>query len=91
MEWKRYFTPVYLTILFTILTVPIHWIMIGIIGVRIYVDNFTPGKDDTNSTLPDTGDYKVAPLTGYMMACPSYILTNCFPDHLYHTEQVMVL
>ena len=41
--------------------------------MRIYVDNVTPDKDDTNSTIPDTGDYKVARFTWYMMVCPVYL------------------
>ena len=75
VEWKRYFTPVYLTIPFAIMTALTHWFMTGIIGVRIYIDNFTLEKDDTNSTddinsiVPNTGDYSVAPLTGIMMGC----------------------
>ena len=47
--------------------------MMGIIGVRICVDNFIPDKDDTNSTTPDTGAYKVAPFTKYMIACAVYL------------------
>ena len=62
--------------------------MIGIIGVRIYVDNFTPDKDDTgnmginadnftqddtNDTIPDAGDYKVTIFTQYMIACTIYL------------------
>ena len=73
MEWKRFFTPISLTTVLAILTGLTHWLMIGIIGVRIYVDNFTPDKDDTNDTIPDTGEYKVAPLTGYMIACTVYL------------------
>ena len=63
-------TSFYWTIVLAILTVLTQWIMIGIIGVRIYVDNFTPDRDDG---IPDTGDYKVAPLTGYMIVCPIYL------------------
>ena len=73
MEWKRFFSPVSLTTVLAIMTALTHWIMIAIIGVRIYVDNFTPDKDNTNSTIPDTGDYKVTPLTGYMIACTIYL------------------
>ena len=72
-EWKRYFTPVYLTIGLAVLTALTHWFMIGIIGVRMYVDNFTPDKDDTNSSIPDTGDYKVSPFSRYMIACSIYL------------------
>jgi len=70
VKWKRYFTPVYLTIPFAVMTALTHWFMIGIIGVRIYVDNFTPEKD---SRVPNTGDYRVAPYTGYMIACGIYL------------------
>ena len=61
LEWKRYFTPIYLTLPFAITTALTHWLMTGIIGVRIYVDNFI---DDST---PNTGNYRVAPFTGYMI------------------------
>ena len=88
MEWKKYFTPVYLTRSFAFLTALTHWFMIGIIGVRVYVDNFTPDQDDTgsmgiyadnvtlddtNDTIPDAGDYKVTLFTRYMIACTLYL------------------
>ena len=73
IEWKRYFTPVYMTIALAFMTALTHWFMIGIIGVRIYVDNFTPDKDDKNSTIPDTGDYKLPTFTGIMIACTVYL------------------
>ena len=70
---KRYLTPVYMSIALTIATTLTHWLMTGIIGVRIYVDNFTPEKGNTNSSIPDTGDYRVTPLTGYMIGCAIYL------------------
>ena len=70
-EWKRCFTPVYLTIPFAILTALTQWFMIGIIGVRIYVDNFNP---ENYGSIPNTGDYMVAPFTGYMIG-----FTLCLP------------
>ena len=73
VDWKRYFTPVYLSIPLAFTTALTHWLMTGIIGVRIYVDNFTLDKDNTNSSIPDTGDYRVAPLTGYMIVCTIYL------------------
>ena len=73
VEWKRFITPVYLTIPFAILTALTHWLMIGIIGVRIYVDNFTPDRDGTEASIPDKGDYKITPLTGCMIACTIYL------------------
>ena len=71
VEWKRYFTPVYLSIPLAITTIVTHWFMTAIIGVRIYIDNFTPG--DTNSSIPNTGDYRIAPLTGCMIGCAIFV------------------
>ena len=73
LDWNECYTPVHQTTLLAVMTVLTHWIMMGIIGVRIYVDNFTPDKDDINSTIPDTGAYKVAPFTKYMMVCTVYL------------------
>ena len=73
VEWKRYFTPVYLTIPLAVVTALTHWLMTAIIGVRIYIDNFTPDKEDTDSSIPNTGDYRVLPLTGYMIACTIWL------------------
>jgi len=72
VEWK-YLNPVYMTIPFTIMTALTHWFMIGIIGVRIYVDNFTPENNSTNDSVPNTGDYKVKAYTGYMIACTMFL------------------
>ena len=72
-EWKEIFNPLHSTILLAILTALTHWFMLGIVGVRIYVDNFTPDKDDTNSSIPNTGDYIVTRLTWYMIACTVYL------------------
>ena len=65
-DCKRYFNPVYLTVPFAILTALTHWIMIGIIGVRIYVNNFTVDQF-TDYSIPNTGDYTVTLFTGYMI------------------------
>ena len=67
LEWKRYLTPVYLTVPFAITTALTHWLMTGIIGVRIYVDNFTIEKDHPDGSSPNTGDYRVTAFTGYMI------------------------
>ena len=72
LKCTRFFTPVYLTIPFAILLAIVHWFMIGIIGVRIYVDNFTPDHD-TSGTEPNTGNYTVAPYTLYMIFCAVYL------------------
>ena len=75
VEWKRFIAPIYLAILLAILTALTHWLMIGIIGVRTYIDNFTTDLEmnDTNSSILSTGDYRVTPYTGYMIACTVYI------------------
>ena len=73
LEWYRFSVYLILLAIFTALT---HWLMTAIIGVRIYVDNFTTKKDvtnDTNSSIPNIGDYRVAPLTGYMIGCTIYL------------------
>jgi len=72
LECSRFFTPVYLTIPFAVLVAIVHWLMLGIIGVRIYVDNFTPDYD-TDGKVPSTGDYKVANFTFYMIFCAVYL------------------
>ena len=72
LHWTRFFTPVYLTIPFAVLLAIAHWFMIGIIGVRIYVDNFTPDLD-TGRAEPNTGDYTMAPYTLYMILCAVYL------------------
>ena len=88
-EWQRYFTPVYLSILFAITTALTHWLMTGIVAVRIYIDiwntlkvkNINSSILDTgdykispfNSSILDTGDYKISPFTGCMIACTVYL------------------
>ena len=71
--WLKLFTPMHQAILLAILTALTHWFMIGIIGVRIYVDNFTPNKDHTNNTIPDTGDYKISVFSGVMIFFSVYL------------------
>ena len=48
------------------------WLILAIIGVRIYVDNFTRRMND--STKIETGDYKTTPYTRYMIFCGGYLL-----------------
>ena len=72
-KWNNFFTPVWLTIPFSIAAALTHLLMIMIIAVRIYVDNFAIENDGTNSNTSSTGDYRVAPLTGYMIACTIYL------------------
>jgi len=47
----NYCSPVYMTVLFTILMTILQWITLAIVGVRIYADNFKP------HTEPNKGNY----------------------------------
>ena len=48
--------------------------MIGIIAVRIYVDNFTTEKDNVDGDSLNIGNYRMTPFTGYMIG-----FALCFP------------
>ena len=74
VKWKRSFIiHVWFSVMFTTGTALTNWLMTIIIGVRIYVDNFTPETNDNNSSIPDTGDYKAAIFTQYMIACAIFL------------------
>ena len=49
----------------------LHWFILGIIGVRIYVDNFSRKIDQGNRS--ETGGYEVVGYTAYMIACGFYL------------------
>ena len=70
-----YFTPFALTVPFSVLIVLMQWFVLAIIGVRIYVDNFSQEKVEDTQQMhekPETGDYKAAPFTRYMIFCGAY-------------------
>ena len=79
MDWKkrvdRYITPFHLTIPFAVVLALSHWMMLGIIGVRIYADNFVVRIDRFNNfpPEPETGNYTSAPFTRYMIFCGMYL------------------
>ena len=63
----------------------VHWLIMAIIGVRIYIDNFSreinytsinadnfSGEIDQANTS-DTGGYDITPYTGYMIFCGFYL------------------
>ena len=57
-----------------------HWLILAIIGVRIYADNFsreiTQGNGPLsreNDQLPETGGYKAASYTCFMIFCGLYL------------------
>ena len=58
---------------FAIMTSILHWLMLGIVGLRIYVDNFSIEKADMNVTEPDTGSYTSSQFTWYMIVCTAYL------------------
>ena len=72
-----YFSPFALTIPFAVMVVIMHWFILAVIGVRIYVDNFSQEKtvEDTQEMQekPETGDYRTTPFTRYMIFCGAYL------------------
>ena len=65
-----YITPFNLFFPFSIGLVITHILMVILIAIRIYADNFnTIGRDKE----PDEGDYSVAPFTRYMIFCGAYL------------------
>ena len=58
-----------------------HWIVLAIIGVRIYVDNFLQRKPDDQQMQeaqqvqdePEMGDYNSTSYTRYMIFCGAYL------------------
>ena len=65
-----YATPVNLMVPFSIGLGIAHTLMLGLIGIRIYADNFnTKGEDEE----PEEGDYKVTSYTSFMIFCGAYL------------------
>ena len=74
-NWKTKFKECWIpSILFTpyiIFFTIAHWLMLAIIGVRIYVDNFSTEIDQGG--MSETGGYKVPSYTRYMIFCGVYL------------------
>ena len=83
---KEYWLPSLLAPSHAILLVLMHWVILAIIGVRIYVDNFSKEINETRiytgnfsrntdqaNTTSDMGGYEVASYTGYMLFCGLYL------------------
>lgn len=68
----RHFSPFSLALPYAVIQVLIHWLMLAIIGVRIYVDNFTRRINDTTDV--EIGEYKTTAYTRYMIFCGAYLL-----------------
>ena len=58
---------------FAIMTSVLHWLMLGIVGLRIYVDNFSIENSDMIVTEPSIGSYTSSHFTWYMMVCTAYL------------------
>ena len=83
---KEYWLPSLLAPSHAISLVLMHWVILAIIGVRIYVDNFSKEINETRiytgnfsrntdqaNTTSDMGGYEVASYTGYMLFCGLYL------------------
>jgi len=69
-----YATPVNLTVPFSIGLTIAHTLMLCLISVRIYADNFnTEGKFGDDKKEPEEGDYTVTSYTSYMIFCGAYL------------------
>ena len=75
-------SPFTLSIPFSMTMVLMHWIVLAIIGIRIYVDNFSQRKPDDDQQMqeaqempdePETGDYSSTSYTRYMIFCGAYL------------------
>ena len=79
MDWKRkidrYLNPFSMTILFSVTVLLSHWMILGIIGVRIYADNFVRERNGLGEfpPEPETGNYQSRPYTRYMIFCGMYL------------------
>ena len=67
----KYFSPLSLAIPYAFAVIIIHWLMLAIIGIRIYVDNFTTVKSVFRNfeNESSSGNYKSSPMTRYMIFC----------------------
>ena len=65
-----YATPVNLMVPFSIGLGIVHTLMLCLIGVRIYADNFNTKDEDEE---PEEGDYKVTSYTSFMIFCGAYL------------------
>ena len=69
---------IYLLGYFALPSILTHWIILAIIGVRIYVDNFSTTLTTANNlsepaNKSELGNYMSTPFTGYMIFCGAYL------------------
>ena len=81
---KRCCPPFSLAVLYAVTVILTYWVTLAIIGIRIYVDNYSidiVGNYSDNShalvsgnlkNTSDTGNYKTSPFTCYMILCGAY-------------------
>jgi len=50
----------------------LHWFMLAIVGVRIYVDNYSVEKN-SSIIVPATGSYASTSFTRFMIVCSAYL------------------
>ena len=82
---KKYFVPSLSVMSHVVFLALMHWLMMAIIGVRIYVDNFSRdineariyignfSKEIGQENTSDTGDYDITLYTVYMIICGAYL------------------
>ena len=75
-------SPFTLSIPFAMTMVLMHWIVLAIIGIRIYLDNFSQRRPDDDQQMqeaqlvqdePEMGDYNSTSYTRYMIFCGAYL------------------
>ena len=82
---KKYLLPSLSVMSHVIFLALMHWLIIAIIGVRIYVDSFSRDINETRiytgnfskeidqANTSDTGDYDITSYTVYMIICGAYL------------------
>jgi len=70
-EW-RCISPLYLMIPFAVMVALLHWLMLAIVGIRIYVGEFAIDKDSSD-TDSNTGSYATSPFTWCMVFFSAYL------------------
>ena len=70
--WNRCCEPLAMSTFNSCILAVLHWLMLAIIGVRIYADNFQ-GEDEQNVE----GSFRVSGLTGFMIGCGAYLPVAC--------------
>ena len=68
----RYISPLYMMIPLTVMLTMLHWFMLAIVGVRIYVDNFSVERN-SSKIEPTAGSYASTSFTRFMIACSIYL------------------